>query len=66
LLGLGAVALLVGYTRVVTIMVISVLERCQEIGLGRALGATRGQIRIQLLSDAILPSLAEGAVGVTF
>jgi putative ABC transport system permease protein len=41
-------------------MVISVLERRPEIGLRRALGATRGQIRVQFLSEAILLSLAGG------
>jgi putative ABC transport system permease protein len=62
-LGLGAVALLVGAVGVANIMVISVLERRQEIGLRRALGATRGQIRIQFLAEAILLALAGGAVG---
>jgi putative ABC transport system permease protein len=63
-LGLGAVALLVGAIGVANIMIISVLERRQEIGLRRALGATRGQIRIQFLVEAIMLSLAGGAVGV--
>jgi putative ABC transport system permease protein len=63
-LGLGAVALLVGAVGVANIMVISVLERRTEIGLRRALGATRGQIRTQFLSEAILLALAGGAVGV--
>jgi putative ABC transport system permease protein len=63
-LGLGAVALLVGAIGVANIMIISVLERRQEIGLRRALGATRGQIRAQFLSEAIMLSLAGGAVGV--
>jgi putative ABC transport system permease protein len=63
-LGLGAVALLVGAVGVANIMVISVLERRSEIGLRRALGATRGQIRIQFLAEAILLSLAGGIVGV--
>ncbi len=63
-LGLGAIALLVGAIGVANIMVISVLERRQEIGLRRALGATRGQIRAQFLSEAILLSLAGGAAGV--
>jgi putative ABC transport system permease protein len=63
-LGLGAVALLVGAVGVANIMVISVLERRSEIGLRRALGATRGHIRIQFLSEAILLSLLGGAVGV--
>jgi putative ABC transport system permease protein len=64
-LGLGAVALLVGAVGVANIMVISVLERRSEIGLRRALGATRGHIRIQFLSEAILLALAGGAAGVT-
>lgn len=63
-LGLGAVALLVGAVGVANIMVISVLERRSEIGLRRALGATRGQIRIQFLCEAILLALAGGAVGI--
>jgi putative ABC transport system permease protein len=60
-LGLGAVALLVGAVGVANIMVISVLERRSEIGLRRALGATRGQIRTQFLSEAILLALGGGA-----
>jgi putative ABC transport system permease protein len=63
-LGLGAVALLVGGVGVANIMVISVLERRSEIGLRRALGATKGQIRLQFLAEALLLSLAGGAVGV--
>jgi putative ABC transport system permease protein len=63
-LGLGAVALLVGAIGVANIMIISVLERRSEIGLRRALGATRGQIRAQFLAEAILLSLAGGAAGV--
>jgi len=64
-LGLGAVALLVGAVGVANIMIISVLERRQEIGLRRALGATKGQIRTQFLTEAILVALAGGATGVT-
>src|SRR5262249_33211799 len=64
-LGLGAVALLVGAVGVANIMVISVLERRSEIGLRRALGATRGHIRTQFLAEAILLALAGGAAGVT-
>ena len=63
-LGLGAVALLVGAIGVANIMVISVLERRSEIGLRRALGATRGQIRTQFLAEAVLLSLAGGVIGV--
>jgi putative ABC transport system permease protein len=63
-LGLGAVALLVGAIGVANIMVISVLERRPEIGLRRALGATKGQIRTQFLAEAILLALGGGAAGV--
>ena len=63
-LGLGAVALLVGAVGVANMMVISVLERRSEIGLRRALGATKGQIRTQFLAEAILLALTGGAAGV--
>jgi putative ABC transport system permease protein len=45
-------------------MIISVLERRSEIGLRRALGATRAQIRTQFLAEAIMLALMGGAVGV--
>jgi len=63
-LGLGAVALLVGAIGVANIMIISVLERRSEIGLRRALGATKGHIRLQFLSEAVLLALLGGLVGV--
>jgi len=63
-LGLGAVSLLVGAVGVANIMVISVLERRSEIGLRRALGATRGNVRTQFLSEAVLLSFLGGAAGV--
>jgi putative ABC transport system permease protein len=63
-LGLGAVALLVGAVGVANIMIISVLERRSEIGLRRALGATKGHIRIQFLAEAILLAVAGGVAGV--
>ncbi len=63
-LGLGAVALLVGAVGVANIMVISVLERRSEVGLRRALGATKAQIRTQFLAEAIMLAVMGGAAGV--
>ncbi|MDZ5621427.1 ABC transporter permease [Nocardioides sp. HM23] len=63
LLGVGAVALLVGGVGVANTMVISVLERRAEIGLRRSLGATRGQIRTQFLTESLLLSSLGGLAG---
>ncbi|WP_245681628.1 ABC transporter permease [Actinomadura kijaniata] len=63
LLGLGAVALLVGGVGVANTMVISVLERRHEIGLRRSLGATRGQIRLQFVTESLLLSGLGGIAG---
>jgi putative ABC transport system permease protein len=64
LLGLGAVALLVGGVGIANVMVISVLERRSEIGLRRALGATRAHIRRQFLTEALVLSGLGGVAGV--
>ena len=64
LLGLGAVALLVGAIGIANIMVISVLERRGEIGLRRALGATRGHITVQFLAESALLAAIGGVVGL--
>lgn len=64
LVGLGSVALLVGGVGVANTMVISVIERRAEIGLRRALGATRGHIRSQFLTESALLALAGGVAGV--
>jgi putative ABC transport system permease protein len=63
LLGLGAVSLLVGGVGVANTMVVSVLERRQEIGLRRALGATQRMIRDQFLGEAVTLSALGGAAG---
>ena len=62
-LGLGAVALLVGAIGVANIMVIAVLERRSEIGLRRALGASRRHVAVQFLAEALLLSALGGLAG---
>ena len=64
LVGLGAVALVVGGVGIANVMVISVLERRTEIGLRRALGATRRHIRLQFLVEAVMLASVGGVVGV--
>ncbi|GIF23898.1 putative ABC transport system permease protein [Actinoplanes tereljensis] len=62
-LGLAAIALLVGGIGVANTMVISVLERRSEIGLRRALGAHRGQIRAQFITESVVLSALGGVAG---
>ncbi len=63
-LGLGAVSLVVGGVGIANVMVIAVIERRNEIGLRRALGATKSHIRRQFLTEALLLSALGGIAGV--
>jgi putative ABC transport system permease protein len=62
-LALAGVALIVGGIGVANTMVVSVLERRSEIGLRRALGATRGQIRGQFLTESVVLATLGGLLG---
>ena len=64
LLGLGAIALLVSALGIANVMVVSVLERRSEIGLRRALGATKANIRNQFLAEAVALGGVGGSGGV--
>jgi putative ABC transport system permease protein len=61
---IGALTLGIGGVGVMNIMLVSVDERIREIGLRRALGATRRIIRAQFLTEALLMMLAGGALGI--
>lgn len=63
MLGVGSIALLVGGIGVANTMIVSVLERRREIGLRRSLGARRGHIRIQFMTEALVLSFSGGVLG---
>ena len=64
LLGLGAIALIVGAVGIANVMVMAIIQRRTEIGLRRALGATRRHIAIQFTAEALIISALGGAAGI--
>lgn len=63
---IGAISLIVGGIGIMNIMYVSVVERTKEIGIRRAIGATKKDILLQFLTESVLLSLLGGFGGVLF
>jgi putative ABC transport system permease protein len=64
LVAIGSISLLVGGIGIMNIMYASVLERTKEVGIRRAVGATRRDVLLQFLTESVVLSVLGGAMGL--